>query len=257
MIDVLLVDDEPALLEIAQAFLESDGDILAKTAVSAIDAIKLMGYWSYDAIISDYSMPGGSGIDLLKALRRRGNEIPFILFTARDLLEIEEEAFSQSWCRFVEKGADLKQKLPELKRMVRDMVRRKNLDDPRRAKPAHIDALIDTYCHDDQIDLEALGDPIPNWMKGRRPIEDDACDRQGITRLQVPSMVAVPERLFQQTGMRFVRHHHIPKEESGRPSKPGTECRPCGGLKVLRSNDGLREADDLIKIKNEPRCDRI
>jgi CheY-like chemotaxis protein len=257
MIDVLLVDDDPAILQIAQAYLESDGDMLAKTAVSAIEAIKLMGYWSYDAIISDYSMPGGSGVDLLKALRRRGNEIPFILFTAKDLLEIEEDAFSQSWCRFMEKGANLNQRLSELKRMVRDMVRRKNLEDPRRSMPSSVDALMDTYCHDDQIDLEAFGDPIPNWMKARRPIDDDVCDRHGITRLQAPAMVAVPERLFQQTGMTLARHHHIPKEESTCLPNSKAGNRPCGGVKVLTSNEGLREADDLIKIKNELRCDRI
>ena len=38
----------------------------------------------YDALILDIGLPGMSGLDVLKALRKRGSSIPVLLLTARD-----------------------------------------------------------------------------------------------------------------------------------------------------------------------------
>lgn len=262
MIDVLLVDDEDAILEVAQTYLESDGDIFAKTACSALEAIKVLSHWDYDLIISDYSMPGGTGLDLLKALRRRGNNVPFILFTARDRAEIEGEALKCGACYFVEKGGNLKEKLPDLKRTVRDTVRRNRKLDPNRAREEHIKSILDTYVHDDEdleAEFEVLNDPIPNWMRGRQPIdaEDDAGDALEAPQYVTISMLQnIPARRLRKGAMALPKHESIPIQDKNRLVANGSGARFGGGLKLLREDVGLREAKEIITIESEPRYDR-
>ena len=55
---VLYVDDEPGLLEIGKLFLEESRDFSVTTIDSAAAAISLLIKEQFDAIISDYQMPG-------------------------------------------------------------------------------------------------------------------------------------------------------------------------------------------------------
>lgn len=263
MIDVLLVDDEDGILEVTQTYLESDGDIFAKTASSALEAIKTLSNWDYDLIISDHAMPGGSGLDLLKALRRRGNNIPFIFFTAKDRDELEAEALECGACYFVEKGANLKGKLPDLKRTVRETVRRNRAQIPGRPREEHIKSILDTYVHDDldpdlEASFEVFEDPIPNWMKGREPAEaDDAGDVFERPQYLTMSMLTnIPAMRLRKGAVALPKHESIPPQDKSRLASNGSGARFGGGLKLLRENVGLREADELITIENEPRYDR-
>ena len=83
MISVLYVDDEPDLLDIGRIFLEESGEFRVGTSTSALEALDTSSVLLYDAIISDYQMPGMDGIAFLKAVRERFGNIPFILFTGR------------------------------------------------------------------------------------------------------------------------------------------------------------------------------
>lgn len=92
MIRVLLVDDEPQLLELARFFLEKQGQFAIETATSADEALNRISKGSLDAVVSDYQMSEMDGIELLKTLRAEKNDIPFILFTGkgREDVAIEE-----------------------------------------------------------------------------------------------------------------------------------------------------------------------
>ncbi|HVU00095.1 MAG TPA: EAL domain-containing protein [Polyangiaceae bacterium] len=77
---VLVADDEPALLRLVVRALEQAGH----TVVSAEDgdqALALVQSQDFDAILTDVSMPGITGVALLKAVRAKDLDVPVLLMT--------------------------------------------------------------------------------------------------------------------------------------------------------------------------------
>ena len=93
-IKVLHVDDEVNLLKVAKQCLELDGNFKVDTVSSVSEALKQIEKKEFDVIISDYLMPLKNGLEFLKELRERGDNIPFIIFTGRGREEIAIEALN-------------------------------------------------------------------------------------------------------------------------------------------------------------------
>lgn len=79
-IKVLLVDDDPALLEVFKEGL-LDLSINVVCCESAIEAKKLLASQKFHCLITDIKMPGLSGVELVTQLRNEGNEIPVFFIT--------------------------------------------------------------------------------------------------------------------------------------------------------------------------------
>ena len=105
-IRVLYVDDEPDLLGIGKLFLEESGDFTVTTAMSAAEGILLLEQEQFDAIISDYQMPGMDGIHFLVEVRKRFGSIPFILFTGRGREEVVIQAINRGANFYLQKGGE-------------------------------------------------------------------------------------------------------------------------------------------------------
>ena len=58
MMSVLYIDDEPSLLDLCKHFLERTGEFSIETESSPQKALDTIRGSPYDAIISDYQMPG-------------------------------------------------------------------------------------------------------------------------------------------------------------------------------------------------------
>ncbi len=136
MISVLYVDDEPELLEIGKLFLEKRSAIRVDTALSAIEALKALEQHHYDAIISDYQMPGLNGIEFLKKTRKKYGDIPFILFTGKGREEVVIDAINFGADFYIQKGGAPDSQFAELAHKVRQAVKR------RRAESGLQDALM-------------------------------------------------------------------------------------------------------------------
>jgi PAS domain S-box-containing protein len=128
MISILYVDDEPGLLEIGKLFLERSGEFGVDVITSAPDALILMDTKAYDAIISDFRMPGMDGIEFLKEVRNSGNMIPFILFTGRGREEIAIQALNEGADFYLQKGGEPLSQFTELAHQTRLAVQQRRAE---------------------------------------------------------------------------------------------------------------------------------
>lgn len=67
----------------ARYFARRSGLFRVEIAGSAVEALEDLEEGKYDATISDYQMPGMDEIEFLKAVRKSGDEIPFILMSRK------------------------------------------------------------------------------------------------------------------------------------------------------------------------------
>lgn len=125
-LSILCVDDEPAFLELTRTYLEKDGSIRLTTATSAKEAIRLLKDRAFDAIISDYQMPGMDGIEFLKTIRRQGDSTPFIIFTGKGREDVVIQALNEGADFYLQKGGQPKPLYTELIHKVKHSVERRN-----------------------------------------------------------------------------------------------------------------------------------
>jgi len=78
---ILVVDDDSRLRELLRKFL-SDRGFRVTTAAHATEAEAKFGAIAFDLIVLDVMMPGETGIELTKRLRKT-NPVPILLLTAR------------------------------------------------------------------------------------------------------------------------------------------------------------------------------
>lgn len=103
-IRVLHVDDEPAVTGLTATVLERvDGDLTVETATSVEQGLERLRREPFDCIVSDYVMDGRDGLAFLRAVRGRGSELPFILYTGRGSEEVASEAIAAGVTDYLQK----------------------------------------------------------------------------------------------------------------------------------------------------------
>ncbi len=121
---VLMVDDEPELLEVSKGFLEEGGLIDVETSMSAKEVLRSKDIGRYDVIVSDFMMPEMDGIEFLRLLRMQGNDVPFILFTGRSREDVAIMALNAGADFYLRKGCDVKAQYAELSNFIDHAVAR-------------------------------------------------------------------------------------------------------------------------------------
>ncbi|MDD1744102.1 MAG: PAS domain S-box protein, partial [Methanomassiliicoccales archaeon] len=124
MISILYVDDEEDLLVICKDYLERSSNIKVDVASSGVEADRILSEKCYDVIVADYQMPIVSGIDLLKSIRARKDQTPFILFTGKGREEVVIEALNSGADFYLQKGGDPKAQFAELESKICVAVKR-------------------------------------------------------------------------------------------------------------------------------------
>lgn len=87
---VLVVDDDPLVLRTFERMLAERYTV--ETCATARDAIPRIARGGIDVVVTDLSMPGLSGIDLLRAVRARNPHLPIIIATGSPTADSEAEA---------------------------------------------------------------------------------------------------------------------------------------------------------------------
>jgi EAL domain-containing protein (putative c-di-GMP-specific phosphodiesterase class I) len=99
---VLVVDDEPALLQVTALLLRTWGyDVTL--AEDGDRGPELVEHNAYDVILSDINMPGTDGIGLLRAVRTRDLDVPVILMTGGPTVETAMTAVELGALRYLPK----------------------------------------------------------------------------------------------------------------------------------------------------------
>ncbi len=98
---VLVVDDEFGVRESLKVILKSYYEI--HTAAGGEEALGILKERKFDLITLDLNMPGLSGIETLRELRKIDNEVPVIIITGYKTTKDEKEAFLYGARDFISK----------------------------------------------------------------------------------------------------------------------------------------------------------
>jgi two-component system nitrate/nitrite response regulator NarL len=82
VIRIFLADDHPMIQTALEALLDGTERKIVGRATSGAEALDRIGSARADVVILDVQMPGGSGIHVLRELRKRGEKDRVILLTA-------------------------------------------------------------------------------------------------------------------------------------------------------------------------------
>lgn len=90
---LLLVDDEPALLETMKELLLMEDDALQiYTARNGLEALQILLNHSIDCVVSDMKMPGLDGLGLIQKAREFKIGVPFIFYSGHACDQLLYEA---------------------------------------------------------------------------------------------------------------------------------------------------------------------
>lgn len=104
--DILLVDDDEAVIESISRFLTARDHVV--TAVSSADrAIASIETAAPDVVITDIQMPGMDGIELLERIRERERDLPVIIVTGYATVETAIQALRNRATDYLTKQVDL------------------------------------------------------------------------------------------------------------------------------------------------------
>jgi PAS domain S-box-containing protein len=122
MISVLCVDDDTDFLDVCRKYMEKTGLYTISSAESAQIALEMIKIMPFDAIVSDYLMPGMDGIEFLKRVRTTDKNVPFIMLTGHSHEEIVIEALNNGANFYLQKGGNPKILFQELMHVIRQSV---------------------------------------------------------------------------------------------------------------------------------------
>lgn len=83
---ILIIEDDPSLREIIRTTLEKERYIVEEAPDFRTAEEKAADY-SYDCILLDIMLPGGSGLDLLQTWKKQNKKENIIIISAKDSLE--------------------------------------------------------------------------------------------------------------------------------------------------------------------------
>jgi DNA-binding response OmpR family regulator len=133
-IRVLHADDELVLLKIARRCLEMKGPFQVDTASSVEEAIGRMEKEDYDAVVSDFQMPGKNGLEFLRELRHGGKSVPFVMFTGKGSEELAIRAMNLGADHYLSRTGDPETVYSELAHAIRSSVKRKKAEETLKIK---------------------------------------------------------------------------------------------------------------------------
>jgi DNA-binding response OmpR family regulator len=120
---ILVIEDEPELREVITKSLQKEMFIV-ETAVDFASALIKINDYDYDCILLDIMLPGGSGLQVLEALRKMKKQESVIIISARNSVDDKVNGLNLGADDYLAKPFHL----AELTARVKSVIRRKKVN---------------------------------------------------------------------------------------------------------------------------------
>jgi DNA-binding response OmpR family regulator len=117
---LLIIEDQLSLSDSIVKYLGHE--YLCEQATTFSDAMMKVGVYEYDCILLDLMLPGGSGLDILRQIKKVSPETGVIIVSAKDSLEDKIEGLKIGADDYLPKPFHL----PELSMRIFALIRRRN-----------------------------------------------------------------------------------------------------------------------------------
>ncbi|TXG92287.1 DNA-binding response regulator [Rhodococcus rhodnii] len=115
---ILLVDDEPTIIELLTVSLKFQG-FEVRSAATGAEGLDVARSFRPDALVLDVMMPGMDGLGLLKRLRADGVDAPVLFLTAKDSVEEKVSGLTLGADDYVTKPFSLEEVVTRLRVILR------------------------------------------------------------------------------------------------------------------------------------------
>lgn len=120
---ILIIEDEEGLRESIEEYFTGDGNV-CETAATYPTALSKINMYRYDCILLDITLPGGSGMDILKTLKANNHPDGVLILSAKNSLDDRLDGLNLGADDYLVKPFHLS----ELKARVSAIIRRKTFD---------------------------------------------------------------------------------------------------------------------------------
>jgi DNA-binding NtrC family response regulator len=103
---ILIVDDDEGFARIIGEYLRACG-FESEPAASAAQARNCLMHSQYAAVLSDFQMPGESGLDLLSHVKSQYPGLPYVMMTGAQSSRLKHEAMKMGSNGYIEKPFQL------------------------------------------------------------------------------------------------------------------------------------------------------
>ena len=103
---LLIVDDEPLILEVLTEHFKTDYDV--ETALNGADALGALLRSRPDVVLLDINMPRMNGVEVLKDIKQIDESIPVIMVTANEQVALAADALRSGAFGYVPKPFDFR-----------------------------------------------------------------------------------------------------------------------------------------------------
>ncbi|HWY12460.1 MAG TPA: response regulator transcription factor [Bacteroidia bacterium] len=120
---ILVIEDEAELRKSIKEYLYNEGYVV-ESASDFLKASEKTSVYEYDCVLVDITLPHGSGLDIIKKLKKTNSEAGVIIISAKNSLDDKITGLEYGADDYITKPFHL----PELNARIKALLRRKNFE---------------------------------------------------------------------------------------------------------------------------------